>query len=416
MTELTDPFSAEVRTIFRASFPASSVQLSRLAFGSGMSELDGSEWLDRPHALLAPEGRSSGVGQVEEDSVYIEADIGRMAPLGSIRWWMYFKDKRRHRRVRVETSVSGEFRGEEILLFKCFDFTDCGVESAEGRQVDAHGVVARYVRVYVGRASVDATVRFLRLSVRSSHNKGCAPCPLNTTFDGAGHGECVMCHGRKGNTSTLLRVEGAPVGCGLVEDCDQGRGRGLLGSCFRYFGPKLWADGDVPSPVAGQGARQRDGAVAMTEAVRECKAWGGGLASVQDRARMDIVRSLLQEAAWVLAPAWDESWGNSTTMWGAACLNGTRSGDCPQAQPGDAGTCVVMGLGGVLRNTTCSGRRHGGQRSAETDRGVVRGWVCERKDTTASTGTHVPVKLALRSSSGATNFDVAGFSVVSVSV
>jgi len=223
-----------------------------------------------------------------------------------------------------------------------------------------------------------------------------------------------------------MRVENAVIGCGVVDMCDDGAGRAFMGVCFRYFGPSLFSKGDVPRPLPGSRARTRDGAVSFEEARQSCVAWGGDLAVVNDRGRMEVVRSLLHEHAWVgvkavngsdsldsLAPlTWIDGtpvtdWGEQNP-WGSACSGGMRSGDCPFAVPTEA-ACVVVGLGGLLRSTTCSGRggaNDGDSSGAEGAGGVVRGWVCEKLDG-AGAGARVQVSLSVRSSRGTSAFDAA---------
>jgi cysteine-rich repeat protein len=406
---------------FSASFPASPLQLSRL--GADVRALP--EWLDRPHAILQPEGGREGlkleVGGIyaEADKVWIEADIGRITPLLSIGWWLYAGDNRSHARMRVEVSVSGDFAGEHILLFKCADFDDCGgPETDAGRRVPAYGIAARYVRIYVGRGSTDSTVRFLRMSLVSARHRGCAPCPILSTFEGAPPGQCVACSGAGGGSGELRRVEGAVVGCGTVAVCDGGKGSLFMGACFRYFGPSLFEVGDTPPAKPGRNA-SRDGAVTLERAREECRRWGGDLAVVGDRGRMEVVRALLRDQAWVGVRASDgasalkwvdgslfDAWGGADT-WGPPCIGGTRSGDCPAPPPAadEPTQCVLMGLGGVLRSASCSGRTEGGAGQGgsggdvRVDRGVVRGWVCEKQEA-GGVGADVRIELLVRSSSG----------------
>jgi hypothetical protein len=217
--------------------------------------------------------------------VWVQADLGRITPLQHIGLWMFYKDGRAHSHVRVEVSVSGAFNGEHVLLYKCSNFADCGPEKKDGRIVAAYKVGARYVRIYVGKSSVDLTVRFLRVSVASADGKGCVPCPLGTTFDGAAASECRVCDSAEERGGMLMRVEDSVIGCGTVGVCDGGRGRSFMGVCMRYFGHGLWEKGDAPPPLPGAGARNRDGSVAWEEAEVECGKWGGALAKVDERAK-----------------------------------------------------------------------------------------------------------------------------------
>lgn len=418
--ELTDVRDPAVSVTFRASFSASPLQLARLS-ATGRESL--TQWLDRPHALIHPPARSpllpvDGAAAayevyVKADAVYVEADVGRITPLQHLTLWMYYKDGRAHSRVRVEASTSGLFAGEQVLLYKCEDFDDCGGnETSSGRRISAHGLPARYVRFYVGQSSVDLTVRFLQISVTASASRGCAPCPVGTTFDGAPPGECRVCNGNDATESrALLRIDDDVVGCGTASPCDGGAGRAFMGSCFRYFGPAVFGPGDVPPPQPAT-ARSPDGAVAWEVAQDVCAAWGGTLARVKGRGQMEVVRSLLREAAWVGAKSstlsspvhWGDgapaaAWGGAD-MWGAPCSGGKRSGDCPEPASTEE-ACVVMGLGGLLRRARCSGGVPGGGGG----RGVVRGWVCERADAMAQ-GLEVKVALSVRSSQGTTDFDL----------
>jgi len=417
--ELTDLRDPAVIVRFRASFNASVLQLSRLSSSSDSLTLD--EWLDRPHALLQDSTRPLDERlYVDEDKVYVEADVGRITPLKQIVVWMFHRDGRAHRRVRVEASISGAFEGEQVLLYKCGDYDDCGgAEPRDGRRFDVGGIAARFVRVYIGRNTLDLTVRFLRISIISSNTRGCAPCPLGSTFDSAVAGECRACTlaDDEGDRKALKRVEGALVGCGLLSSCDDGAGRSFMGSCFRYFGPSVFERGEVPASKAGDAPRRQDGAVSFRTAQEECENWGGTLAVLTDRARMQVVQGLLKEAAWVgvhanasmwalntshnssLPLTWLDGspvveWGGAET-WGADCLGGSRSGDCPPPRAGED-VCVVMGLGGFLRKTRCSGA---GEADDAKERGVVRSWVCEKRGQSGQ-GSNVQVQLSVRSSSG----------------
>jgi hypothetical protein len=406
--ELTDVGDPHVAVKFRASFYASPLQLARLSTTGGESS---TQWLDRPHALLYTlEGSPMLPVHVLAETVYVEVDVGRITPLQLLNLWMYYKDGRAHSHVRVEASTSCVFGGEQVLLYKCEDFDDCGNETSSGRRISAHGIPARYIRFYVGRSSADQTVRFLRISVKSSASRGCAPCPVGTTFDGATPGECLACNAVN-ESQALLSIDGAVVGCGTSSLCDGGAGRSYLGTCFRYFGPAVFGPGDVPPPKPAT-TRSPDGAVAWEEAQDVCATWGGTLALVKDRGQMEVLRSLLREAAWVGAKSsnlsspvhWSDGaplaeWGGAD-MWGLPCSGGKRNGDCPELASTEV-ACVVMGLGGVLRRTRCSG----GVQVGHGGRGVVRGWVCERAASMTQV-RQVKVALSLRSSQGTTNFEL----------
>jgi hypothetical protein len=407
--ELTDVRDPHVAVTFRASFYASPLQLARLSTTSGESP---TQWLDRPHALLyILEGSPMLPVHVLAETVYVEVDVGRITPLQLLNLWMYYQDGRAHSHVRVVASTSCVFGGEQVLLYKCEDLDDCGNETSSGRRISAHGIPARCIRFYVGRSSADLTVRFLRISVKSSASRGCAPCPVGTTFDGAPPGECRVCNAVN-ESQALLSIDGTVVGCGTSSLCDGGAGRSYLGTCFRYFGPAVFGPGDVAPPKPAT-TRSPDGAVAWQEAQDMCATWGGTLALVKERGQMEVLRSLLREAAWVGAKSsnlsspvhWSDGaplaeWAGAD-MWGLPCSGGTRNGDCPELASTEE-ACVVMGLGGVLRRTRCSGGvpvGHGG------GRGVVRGWVCERATSMAQV-RHVKVALSLRSSQGTTNFEL----------
>jgi endonuclease I len=90
-------------------------------------------------------------------SHWIQLDLGEDFLVGRIHRWFYFSD-RAYCNQKIELSQTGIFAGEEHVAFTCDTYAQCGHEPVHGRVIDFESVQARFVRYYVSRNSLDASV------------------------------------------------------------------------------------------------------------------------------------------------------------------------------------------------------------------------------------------------------------------
>jgi hypothetical protein len=105
------------------------------------------------------------------ERVHVQLDFGRPVRIKQLVRWLYWKEQENHvvdfdvvRMPRqycnqsVSASVSGEFSGEETVLFECSTYADCGNEdvTGSGRMIAFEPIMARYVRYYSSRNNLNA--------------------------------------------------------------------------------------------------------------------------------------------------------------------------------------------------------------------------------------------------------------------
>ncbi len=89
--------------------------------------------------------RDLHLGHGTPGDAWVQVDLGRVRKLGALRGWHYYRDGRMYRGNRLAVSATGEFAGEETVVF---DSRTAGGyrETETGRLFTFEPVDARYVR------------------------------------------------------------------------------------------------------------------------------------------------------------------------------------------------------------------------------------------------------------------------------
>jgi hypothetical protein len=131
--------------------------------------------LNKPVTIGFPQGITAGkpelltdgrldahLGHGVEGLAWVQVDLGKIESLAAIRLWHYFRDGRTYRGNRVVISPTGEFQGEETLIF---DSAKSGeyAEQPEGRLWFFEPVKARYIRSYLNGNTANAGSQWVEL-------------------------------------------------------------------------------------------------------------------------------------------------------------------------------------------------------------------------------------------------------------
>ena len=111
-----------------------------------------------------------------DESVYITVDLGRVFSLSSVTIYHFSGDERRYCGQKISTSVTGEFAGEDTVVY------DTGaefghVETAEGFTVrfQAH---SRFVRHWSSRSDANTAVHFIEMEIKGHGSWSATPFEL----------------------------------------------------------------------------------------------------------------------------------------------------------------------------------------------------------------------------------------------
>ena len=88
---------------------------------------------------------------------WMQIDLGSEFLLGRLHRWFFYTD-RSYCNQAVRLSPTGQFIGEESVVFACKTYAQCGIENAAGKSIVFEPTQARFVRYYVSRNSLDAGV------------------------------------------------------------------------------------------------------------------------------------------------------------------------------------------------------------------------------------------------------------------
>ena len=96
-------------------------------------------------AFLTDGKLNDHVGHGVKGRVWMQVDLGQVVEVAHLRLWHYFRDRRTYHHNRIALSATGEFNGEEAVVF---DSEKQGEypESAKGRVFSFKPVQVRYVR------------------------------------------------------------------------------------------------------------------------------------------------------------------------------------------------------------------------------------------------------------------------------
>jgi len=141
-----------------------------LGGGSGAAVVDGrtscGAWQAHPHSDFA----DCGAGRAR----YITEDLGQVSELGQVQIWGCASGGRSYCNVKVALSTTGDFEGEEQVVY------DSGTgwadaETEAGTTIAFAPTQARYVRQWRGRNTLNSGIHFLEMQV-------CAPEPTTITM------------------------------------------------------------------------------------------------------------------------------------------------------------------------------------------------------------------------------------------
>ena len=122
---------------------------------------------------LVTDGKINGhLGHGDGDGEWVQVDLGRVEEIGLVRIWHYWRDARAYRGNRVALSVSGEFAGEETVIF---DSQADGMypETERGQVFVIEPVRARYIRNWLVDNTANASRQWVEIEAY-------APLPENT--------------------------------------------------------------------------------------------------------------------------------------------------------------------------------------------------------------------------------------------
>jgi len=96
-------------------------------------------------AFLTDGKLNDHVGHGVKGRVWMQVDLGQVTELAHLRLWHYFRDRRTYHHNKVALSPTGEFKGEETIVFDS-DKEGEYPESGKGRVFSFDPVQARYIR------------------------------------------------------------------------------------------------------------------------------------------------------------------------------------------------------------------------------------------------------------------------------
>eukprot|EP00961_Rhodomonas_salina_P241728 3265501-Rhodomonas_salina.1 len=130
---------------------------------------------------------------------FIVIDLGAVREVSSIVYYPFWLDARKFCSQSIAVSDSGNFTGEEIVLFSCTTYNDCGSETSAGRAAHITAPIAtRYVRLQMSRNTINAGVYILEAIVKYTH--GNTQCDANAQcVDTVGPFTCACDNGYLGN-------------------------------------------------------------------------------------------------------------------------------------------------------------------------------------------------------------------------
>lgn len=122
---------------------------------------------------LVTDGKINGhLGHGDGDGEWVQVDLGKVEEIGLLRIWHYWRDARAYRGNRVAVSASGEFAGEEIVVF---DSQTGGMypETEQGQVFVFEPVRAQYIRNWLVDNTANASRQWVEIEAY-------APLPEDT--------------------------------------------------------------------------------------------------------------------------------------------------------------------------------------------------------------------------------------------
>ena len=151
---------------------------------------------------------------------WVQIDLGAPQEIAFVRLWNYFRDGRTFHGNRLALSPTGEFAGEETVVF---DSRKQGeyAETPRGRVFALPPVRARYVRSWLDSNTVNAGAQWVELEVYG---------PLPEAKEPAGpSGEAL----NRQAVSGTVTLDGVPLEQGTIEFLPRGQGRVASGTVIK---------------------------------------------------------------------------------------------------------------------------------------------------------------------------------------
>ena len=118
--------------------------------------IESSEWTQTP----------SGVAASCSDQLYVTVDLETTVMISSVSIWHYYGDQRRYCGQKVAVSATGEFRGEETVVYNT-GLSYGPPETPTGHVIDMTAIPGRFIRHWCSRSTASLDVHFAKLSVHA---------------------------------------------------------------------------------------------------------------------------------------------------------------------------------------------------------------------------------------------------------
>ena len=122
----------------------------------------------------------------EDAQHWVQFSFNHPITINGFQQLLFKADGRQYKHQKVSLSTTGVFAGEEIVVFSCGSYAECGV--SDGATVSFDSTEVRYVRFYSGRNSVNSYTHFIEVNVCMVASDEAAGC--NAGFTSNGHGGC----------------------------------------------------------------------------------------------------------------------------------------------------------------------------------------------------------------------------------
>lgn len=143
-------------------FRAAAAGLKNLAMGKPVA-ISAPDEISRGNLELVTDGKlDSYLGRLGDGPAWVQIDLGEVQPLAYLRLWHYYQDGRSYRGNRVALSATGEFAGEEKVVYDS-ELQGEYVEQEEGKLLAFPPVAARYLRNWLTDNSSNRAVQWVEI-------------------------------------------------------------------------------------------------------------------------------------------------------------------------------------------------------------------------------------------------------------
>ena len=99
-------------------------------------------------------------------SLYVDVDLGAAYDITAVTIWHYYLDTRQYYSQTIEISETGQFSGEEVILYETGAGKLGPVETAAGNKITTSSpILGRYIRHRCGRSTRNTGVHFIEMKV-----------------------------------------------------------------------------------------------------------------------------------------------------------------------------------------------------------------------------------------------------------